>query len=314
MNRTRSIDKQRGTAIPCKIQVLLAALLLCLASGLAIAQDTGGGKTESSWLGLSADERDAVESYASAYKAFMADAKTELMFVAETISRAEAAGFEPLRADSELTPGARFYDNNRDRALALIVVGSDDMQDGFRIVGAHIDSPRIELKGRPLYGKEGFALFQTNYHGGIKNYQWTSIPLALVGRIDKKDGTTINVSVGNKPGEPVFIIPELSPHVDVSLRERKSREVIAPEELDPDSRLVVALPRRDDALGPRDPTDGFDLSPIRQLHFDEDPTSRRQGLARLDERPPARHVRAGLLGCAEERPSGPGISLGFDGG
>jgi aspartyl aminopeptidase len=163
----------------------------------------------------------------------MTDAKTELMFVAETISRAEAAGFEPLRADSELTPGARFYDNNRDRALALIVVGSDDLQDGFRIVGAHIDSPRLELKGRPLYGKEGFALFQTNYHGGIKNYQWTSIPLALVGRIDKKDGTTINVSVGNKPGEPVFIIPELSPHVDVSLRERKSREVIAPEELDP---------------------------------------------------------------------------------
>ena len=225
------------------IQVLMSALLLCSYSGVAPAQDSNE-EQKSSWLRLSSSERKAVEDYATDYKTFMAGAKTELLFVADTIALAEAAGFEPLTDESKFTPGARFYDNNRDRALTLIVIGKNDMADGFRVVGAHVDSPRIELKGRPVYEKEGFALFQTNYHGGIKNYQWTSIPLALMGRVDKKDGTTIQISVGNKPGEPVFVIPELSPHVDGDLRERKSRDVIAHEELDP---LVGHIPGKNEA-------------------------------------------------------------------
>jgi len=226
-----------------KFSLLAVALILCTSSTLAIAQESEEDeKPQSSWLKLSASEKEDVEQYATDYKQFMESAKTELQFVAETIRRVEAAGFEPLTDTSTLTPGARFYDNNRDRAIALIVVGTDDLQNGFRVTGAHIDSPRIELKGRALYDKEDFALFQTNYHGGIKNYQWTSIPLALVGRIDKKDGSTEIISIGNDPGDPIFIIPELSPHVDGDLRDRTNRDVIAAEELDP---IVGHIPGED---------------------------------------------------------------------
>lgn len=224
-----------------RLPFLAAGLAIFASSTLAISQEQGD-ESQSAWLDLSASEKEAVEEYATDYKQFMGSAKTELQFVAATIQRARAAGFEPLTDESTLTPGARFYDNNRDRAIALIVIGADDLQDGFRVAGAHIDSPRIELKGRALYDKEGFALFQTNYHGGIKNYQWTSIPLALVGRIDKKDGSTELISLGNDPGEPVFIIPELSPHVDIDLRDRTNRDVIAAEELDP---IVGHIPGED---------------------------------------------------------------------
>jgi aspartyl aminopeptidase len=106
-------------------------------------------------------------------------------------------------------------------------------------VGAHIDSPRLELKGRPVYESEGFALFQTYRHGGIKNYQWVNIPLALVGHVDKKDGSRVMVSLGLDAKDPIFIIPDLSPHVDQEFRERTNRDVIGGEELDP---IVGSLP------------------------------------------------------------------------
>jgi len=212
------------------IFVLLSTVTLTVDG---FAQSISSSSGESGWLDLDATERDEIERYATAYKAFMHEAKTELAFVTETINRLRAAGFEQLQPDSHFVPGARFYDVNRDRTISLIVVGSEPLEQGFRVVGAHIDSPRLELKPRPVYGREEFALFQTNYHGGIKNYQWTSLPLALMGRVDKKDGTTIQVSVGNDPGEPVFVIPELSPHTSAPLSGRTARGAISSEELDP---------------------------------------------------------------------------------
>ncbi len=113
------------------------------------------------------------------------------------------------------------------------MVGSEPFTNGFRVVGAHVDSPRLELKGRPLYEAEGFALFQTYRHGGIKNYQWVNLPLALVGHVDKKDGSRIDISVGLDEDDPIFIIPDLSPHVDHDYRDRQNRDVIMGEELDP---------------------------------------------------------------------------------
>jgi aspartyl aminopeptidase len=107
------------------------------------------------------------------------------------------------------------------------------------VVGAHIDSPRLELKGRPLYSSGEFALFQTNYHGGIKNYQWTNIPLALMGRVDKKDGTTVQISVGLKADDPIFMIPDLAPHTDRGYGAKKVNDQIKKEELDP---LVGHIP------------------------------------------------------------------------
>lgn len=207
----------------------LVAVVLCAVASRTQAQEG----SRSSWLGLSEEERARVEEHAAAYKAFMSVAKTELAFVREGVRLLEAAGFRKLEDGTRLSPGARFYDVNRDRTLSVIVVGRRSPREGFHVVGAHIDSPRLELKARPLYEKEGFALFQTNRHGGIKTYQWTNIPLALQGRVDRKDGRTVWISVGNEPGEPVFLIADLSPHVDADLRDRKYTEVIQHEELDP---------------------------------------------------------------------------------
>ena len=213
--------------------------LLC-AGISASAQDNGYP-----WHNLDSGEQRAVLTFAEDYKDFMAVAKTELSFVTEAIRLARAAGFRELEADSNLRSGARFYDVNRDRTVTLIVIGSEPMVDGFRVVGAHVDSPRLELKGRPLYQKEGFALFQTYRHGGIKNYQWVNIPLALVGHIDKKDGSRVQVSVGLDPEDPVLIIPDLSPHVDQDYRERMNRDVIMGEELDP---IVASIPGEDSSV------------------------------------------------------------------
>ena len=221
---------------PSKISIypIIFAVAYALTSQVpAQAQQTSSSSGTSSWLDLDASNRDRVEQYVTEYKSFMHEAKTELSFVTEAIKAARAAGFVPLQENSRLTPGAKYYDVNRDRTISLIVIGQEPLVEGFRIVGAHIDSPRLELKPRPVYGREEFALFQTNYHGGIKNYQWTSIPLALMGRVDKKDGTTVQISVGNKQGEPVFVIPELSPHVSAPISGRSARDAITKEELDP---------------------------------------------------------------------------------
>lgn len=213
----------------------MTALCRCILASI-LAPVTVVAQTDearSSWHALTDGDRASVETYAAEYKDFMRVAKTELSFVREAVRLAREAGFTELTDDATIEPGARFYDINRDRTLTVIVIGNDDLRDGFRVVGAHIDSPRLELKARPIYEKEGFALFQTNYHGGIKTYQWTNIPLALMGRVDLKNGRTIWLSIGNDPDEPTFLIPDLSPHVDADLRERTNREVIQHEELDP---------------------------------------------------------------------------------
>lgn len=197
------------------------------------------------WGALSDEQRQDVFSFAEGYKDFMSRAKTEVSFVAEAVRLAKAAGFRKLTGDAAITPGARYYDVNRDRTITLIVIGSEPMGEGFRVVGAHVDSPRLELKGRPVYESEGFALFQTYRHGGIKNYQWVNLPLALVGHIDKKDGTRVPVSVGLDDKDPIFLIPDLSPHVDHDYRERVNRDVIMGEELDP---IVASIPDQDFSL------------------------------------------------------------------
>lgn len=218
---------------------LATALAFFLAATLPVAAQEEAVLPAPIWSSLSESEVRDVFAFAEDYKSFMQRAKTELSFVTEAVGIARGAGFRELRSDSELRPGARYYDVNRDRTLTLIVIGAGPMSEGFRGVGAHIDSPRLELKGRPVYEAEGFALFQTYQHGGIKNYQWVNLPLALVGHVDKKDGTRVQVSVGLDADDPVFIIPDLSPHVDQEFRERINRDVIMGEELDP---IVASIP------------------------------------------------------------------------
>lgn len=202
-------------------------------SGANAAECNENMNCTSSWPTLSAEEKETVFAFAEDYKGFMDKARTELGFVTEAIKIAEANGFKPLRDDSPMTPGAKYYDNNRDRAISLIVIGQDDMTTGFHVIGAHIDSPRLELKNVPLYEKGEFALFQTNYHGGMKRHQWTNIPLAIIGRVDKKDGTTVQINVGMDDSDPVFVIPEVSPHTDRGYGNKKVADHITAEDLDP---------------------------------------------------------------------------------
>lgn len=214
----------------------IVGLLICMSS-VAIAQTgndcTDGLDCKSSWVGMSQSERDAVFAFAEDYKAFIHLARTELSFVSQAVEFAEANGFSELTENTRLRPGAKLYEVNRDRTVSLLVIGTESLREGYHIVGAHIDSPRLELKGRPLYANSEFALFQTNYHGGIKFHQWTNLPLALMGRIDKKDGTTVPVSIGLDGGDPIFMIPELSPHVDRSRNSKSLSEFLGPEDLDP---------------------------------------------------------------------------------
>lgn len=214
----------------------IVGLLICMSS-VAIAQTgndcTDGLDCKSSWVGMSQAEREAVFAFAEDYKAFIHLARTELSFVSQAVEFAEANGFSELTENTRLRPGAKLYEVNRDRTVSLLVIGTESLREGYHIVGAHIDSPRLELKGRPLYANSEFALFQTNYHGGIKFHQWTNLPLALMGRIDKKDGTTVPVSIGLDEGDPIFMIPELSPHVDRSRNSKSLSEFMGPEDLDP---------------------------------------------------------------------------------
>jgi aspartyl aminopeptidase len=223
-----------------------AAVIAALAfSTVSFAEKKTAEKTKaspSSWLNLSAKQLKAVEQYADEYKDYIYKAPTELTFVTETIKRVEKQGFKRLKESSNLKPGARFYDVNRDRSIALIVIGKKPLEQGTRIVGAHIDAPRLELKGRPLFEKQKFAMFQTYIHGGIKTYQWVNIPLALVGRVDKKDGSVVNISVGFDDSDPIFLVTDLAPHVDSPNRKRTSRNVIGKEELDV---IVAARPELD---------------------------------------------------------------------
>lgn len=198
---------------------------------------------ESSWVGMSAAERSAVFEFADDYKSFIHLARTELSFVTGAVAFAQANGFAELTPSTALTPGTRIYEVNRDRTISLLVIGEESLQEGFHIIGAHIDSPRLDLKGRPLYENSEFALFQTNYHGGIKFHQWTNLPLALLGRIDKKDGTSLSISIGLNPDEPIFMIPELSPHVDRGRGSKTLSDFIGPEDLDP---IVGHIPNQVD--------------------------------------------------------------------
>ncbi len=198
--------------------------------------------TGSAWPDVGNNIRKSAFKFSEKYKEFISIAKTELATVRQTIVLAEKNGFKKLQDNSPWKPGAQYYDVNRERTICLIVVGKRNLKDGVRSIASHIDSPRLELKGQPLYSSNGFAQFQTIYHGGIKKYQWANVPLALTGRIDKTDGTTIWLDVGNSPDDPIFIIPDLAPHVDRQFLERKNRDVFQGEELDP---IIGSIPGKE---------------------------------------------------------------------
>ena len=169
--------------------------------------------------------------YARGYAAFLDAAKTERESVRESVRLAEAQGFRPFHFGDAMKPGDKFYYNNRDKNLYLFTVGTEPIECGIRISAAHIDSPRIDLKQCPLYEEGGMSFFKTHYYGGIRKYQWVATPLALHGVVIKKDGTSVEVCIGEDESDPVFYINDLLPHLGHEIDRKPLGEAIPGEKL-----------------------------------------------------------------------------------
>ncbi len=180
---------------------------------------------------IDAREVQAADDFCAGYMQFLNACKTEREAVAFMQKAAEANGFTPFDRAKKYACGDKVYFNNRDKAIILTVFGKKSVREGVRIAAAHIDSPRLDLKPSPLYEDEELALFKTHYYGGIKKYQWTTIPLSLHGVVFLKDGTRVCVSVGEKEGEPKFVVTDLLPHLAREQEKRTLEDGIKGEEL-----------------------------------------------------------------------------------
>ncbi len=161
----------------------------------------------------SAEELEAAKRYAEGYASWLDQSKTEREAVKAGIALLEKAGYKAWSVGDPISAGDRIYLNNRGKSLFAIHVGTEPIENGVRICAAHIDSPRLDLKQHPLFENDGFAYFKTHYYGGIRKYQWITIPLALHGVVTKAGGETVDVRIGDEPGDPVFCISDLLPHL-----------------------------------------------------------------------------------------------------
>ena len=193
-------------------------------------------KKDNLWRKYTNEEKKKVQEVCDRYKDCLNHGKTERECVSQAVEIAQKNGykelFETLEKGEPIKVGDKLYAVQMDKSVVLFQIGKKLLSDGMNILGAHIDSPRIDIKQNPLYEKEGFAYFDTHYYGGIKKYQWTAIPLAIHGVIAKKDGTIISVSIGEKEDEPVFVISDLLVHLSGKQMAEKASEVIKGENLD----------------------------------------------------------------------------------
>ena len=192
---------------------------------------------------LKADERLALEDYCAGYMRFLDEARTEREAVRLAVREAEAAGFRPFDPAAALEPGDRIYRVNRGKALMLAVIGRKSLAEGVVIAGAHVDSPRLDLKQSPLCEQDELCYFRTHYYGGIKKYQWVTIPLELHGTVALKSGETVDVSLGREKDEPKFVITDLLPHLAQDQMKKTMSEGITGEGL---HILIGSVPYADD--------------------------------------------------------------------
>ena len=188
-------------------------------------------------------EREAMEEYCAGYKEFLDAGKTERECVDRAVALAEAAGFRAYARGMELKPGDKVYRVNRGKSVMLAVMGKESLAEGVHIAAAHIDSPRLDLKQNPLYEADELAYCKTHYYGGIRKYQWVTIPLELHGVVALKSGQVVRVSVGNGEGDPLFTIDDLLPHLGVEQSRKPLGEAIPGESL---NILVGSRPLADD--------------------------------------------------------------------
>ena len=198
-------------------------------------------KTENAWKKYA--DKTEVFAFSEAYKNFISSCKTERECVIEMMQQAEKAGYrnidEIIEQGEALKAGDKVYANNKGKGLALYLIGEEPLEKGMRILGAHIDSPRLDLKQNPLYEDQELALLDTHYYGGVKKYQWVTIPLALHGVVSKKDGENVTVVIGEDEKDPVLGISDLLIHLSQKQLQKTAAEVVEGEKLD---ILVGSIP------------------------------------------------------------------------
>lgn len=187
------------------------------------------------WQKYDEQQMSALREFNNGYKKYISDCKTERECVTESIRIAEEYGYQDLKAligtDTQLKAGDKVYYNNMGKALILFHIGEESLEKGMNILGAHIDSPRIDLKQHPIYEDKNLCLLKTHYYGGIKKYQWVTTPLAMHGVVYKKDGTSVNIVIGEDENDPVLGITDLLPHLARGQMEKPAPKIIEGEEL-----------------------------------------------------------------------------------
>ncbi len=192
-------------------------------------------KRESAWYSMTEEQKSAAHEFSKGYINYLNIAKTERECVSIMKKEAQEKGFvdfaDVMSGKITLKPGLKTYWINRDKAMMMAVIGKDDPENGCHMVGAHVDAPRLDLRPQPLYEDHDIGLLKTHYYGGIKKYQWMSVPLAMHGVICKKDGSKIEITIGEDENDPIFVINDLLPHLAYEQVANKASDVVSAEQL-----------------------------------------------------------------------------------
>ena len=197
------------------------------------------------WESTSEEEGRKIFQYCDGYINFLSKSKTEREIVKNATQMARERGFKSIDEYESLKPGDKVYYVNRDKNLFLVVIGTEDIENGINIIGSHADSPRLDLKPNPIYEDKGFVYFKTHYYGGIKKYQWTTIPLSIHGVIAKTNGEKIEVNIGESDEDPIFTITDLLPHLAQEQMQKKLKDGVEGENL---NLLIGSIPYNDEKV------------------------------------------------------------------
>ena len=200
-------------------------------------------KKVNGWETTDTRQKETIFNFSKDYMNFLNKAKTEREFVAETIKMARENGYKDIAEFEHLKPGDKIYFVNREKSMYLCIIGTEDIENGLHIIGSHVDSPRLDLKPNPLYEDTDMAYFKTHYYGGIKKYQWTTIPLSIHGVMVKPNGEKITVNIGEDENDPIFTITDLLPHLAQEQMEKKLKNGIEGENL---NLLIGSMPYPDE--------------------------------------------------------------------
>ncbi len=200
---------------------------------------------ENGWEKADEAKKNEIFKLSKNYMDFLNVAKTEREFIKQARKLADSHGYRDIIEFQTLKPGDKVYFVNREKSMYLAIIGEESMDNGMHIIGSHVDSPRLDLKPNPLYEDTGFAYFKTHYYGGIKKYQWTTIPLSIHGVIVKTNGEKIEVTIGEDEKDPIFTITDLLPHLAQEQMERKLKNGIEGEDL---NLLIGSIPYQDEKV------------------------------------------------------------------